>query len=262
MNNKLCNSSWPDGVISRGLITCLAMVTSFMYWYDFWTALVVSANDDHIVDNALKTHNHDAPAFLAHFTPSLSLCFTLKSQFVVYSFTPASLAHFTPSLSHSALSSKTNLWCIVFAPFSPTNQKSYCSGFSHYVPAFHVTFITHSSPSLFTSLTAIDSVWAVYILPEEVGSRIQALGMQYLTLQSALSSKTMATLKIISPLDMEPIVTWEATKMRRTGNLNNMMFIEIGRRCEGGPGLIWMCTTPADTHNFRETLQRLVCGCE
>lgn len=95
MNNKLCNSSWPDGVISRGLITCLAMVTSFMYWYDFWTALVVSANDDHIVDNALKTHNHDAPAFLAHFTPSLSLCFTLKSQFVVYSFTPASLAHFT-----------------------------------------------------------------------------------------------------------------------------------------------------------------------
>lgn len=123
MNNKLCNSSWPDGVISRGLITCLAMVTSFMYWYDFWTALVVSANDDHIVDNALKTHSHDAPAFLAHFTPSLSLCFTLKSQFVVYSFTSASLAHFTPSLSHSVLSSKTNLWCIVFAPFSPTNQK-------------------------------------------------------------------------------------------------------------------------------------------
>lgn len=261
MNNKLCNSSWPDGVISRGLITCLAMVTSFMYWYDFWTALVVSANDDHIVDNALKTHNHDAPAFLAHFTPSLSLCFTLKSQFVVYSFTPASLAHFT-LLSLTLLYPQKPICGVLFLHLFLPLTKSYCSGFSHYVPAFHVTFITHSSPSLFTSLTAIDSVWAVYILPEEVGSRIQALGMQYLTLQSSLSSKTMATLKIISPLDMEPIVTWEATKMRRTGNLNNMMFIEIGRRCEGGPGLIWMCTTPADTHNFRETLQRLVCGCE
>lgn len=192
---------------------------------------------------------------------SLSLLYPQKPICGVFFYT-CIFSSLYPSLSHSALSSKTNLWCIVFAPFSPTNQKSYCSGFSHYVPAFHVTFITHSSPSLFTSLTAIDSVWAVYILPEEVGSRIQALGMQYLTLQSALSSKTMATLKIISPLDMEPIVTWEATKMRRTGNLNNMMFIEIGRRCEGGPGLIWMCTTPADTHNFRETLQRLVCGCE
>ena len=46
--------------------------------------------------------------------------------------------------------------------------------------------------------------------------------------------------------------------MRRTGNLGNLMFIEIGRRCEGGPGLIWMCSTPADTNGFRETLQRLV----
>ena len=101
-----------------------------------------------------------------------------------------------------------------------------------------------------------DSVWVVYVLAEEVGSRIQSLGVHIVTLKSSLSKESPAQMSIISPLDMEPIVTWDANKMRRTGCLGNMVFIEIGRRCEGGPGLIWMYACPEDASDFRETLKR------
>ena len=46
--------------------------------------------------------------------------------------------------------------------------------------------------------------------------------------------------------------------MRRTGCLGNMVFIEIGRRCKGGPGLVWMFAGPADSAALRETLHRYV----
>jgi hypothetical protein len=76
------------------------------------------------------------------------------------------------------------------------------------------------------------------------------------TLQSALSCSKPARMTIISPLDNEPLVTWEANKMRRTGSLGNLVFLEIGRRCEGGPGLLWMYSTPEDSVSFRETITR------
>ena len=129
------------------------------------------------------------------------------------------------------------------------------------LPLYSHTLTTSPSslPPLFLLLLFFsfsDSVWPVYILSEEVGSRVQALGLHIVTLQSTLSANKPARMTIISPLDDEPIVTWEANKMRRTGSLGNLVFIEIGRRCDGGPGLIWMYATPEDSISFRETVTR------
>ncbi|XP_019856449.1 PREDICTED: insulin receptor substrate 1-like isoform X2 [Amphimedon queenslandica] len=99
-----------------------------------------------------------------------------------------------------------------------------------------------------------DSVWAVYILPEEVGSRVHVLGLHILTLKSRVSETQPGQLSIISAADHTPIVTWDRDKMRRTGCLGNMVFIEIGRRCRGGPGLVWMYVGPKETAALRETL--------
>lgn len=100
----------------------------------------------------------------------------------------------------------------------------------------------------------LDSVWAVYILPEEVGSRVHVLGTHILALKSRISENQPGQLDIISPADPTPIVTWDRDKMRRTGCLGNMVFVEIGRRCRGGPGLIWMYAGPKETAALRETL--------
>lgn len=108
-----------------------------------------------------------------------------------------------------------------------------------------------------------DSVWAVYILPEEVGTRIHALGVHIIALRSKStkgSNPHPGQLDIISPTDpTSPVVTWERDKMRRTGCLGNMVFIEIGRRCRGGAGLVWMYASSVDSAGLRETLHRLAC---
>ena len=85
------------------------------------------------------------------------------------------------------------------------------------------------------------SVWPVYIFPEEVGSRINIVGPHILALRSSIFNDSIGQLDIISPTDpFHPVVTWDRDKMRQTGKTGHLVFIEIGRRCEGGPGLVWM----------------------
>lgn len=124
---------------------------------------------------------------------------------------------------------------------------------NNYCLTHHLQFHT----SLFLAIS--DSVWAVYILPEEVGSRVNALGVHVVALRSRGTDNQPGQLDIISLVDPStPIVTWDRDKMRRTGCLGNMVFIEIGRRCHGGPGLVWMYAGPRETAALRETLHTLV----
>ena len=76
-----------------------------------------------------------------------------------------------------------------------------------------------------------DSAWAVYIMPEEVGSRCNMLGVHILLLRGGILNQSVGQLQIVSPSDSgKPIVAWDRDKMRRTGKTGNLVFIEIGRR--------------------------------
>lgn len=112
--------------------------------------------------------------------------------------------------------------------------------------------------TLYLSLSLSDSVWPVYILPEEVGSKKGMIGLHILVLRSGIPNYTMGQLDILSPTDLsQPVVTWDRDKMRRTGKTGHLVFIEIGRRCEGGPGLVWMYTGyQNDAQALRETLHK------
>jgi len=101
-------------------------------------------------------------------------------------------------------------------------------------------------------------VWPVYILPEEVGSKLGILGLHVLSLRSGVPNISMGQLDIISLSDpRNPVVTWDRDKMRRIGKTGNLVFIEIGRRCQGGPGLIWMYTGyQDDAKALKDTIWR------
>lgn len=102
-----------------------------------------------------------------------------------------------------------------------------------------------------------DSVWPVYILPEEVGSRCSIIGTNVITLKSGVQDVSIGRLDIYNPADPStPLVSWDRDKMRRTGKTGHLVFIEIGRRCEGGPGLVWMYTGFNDAQALRETLHK------
>ena len=113
------------------------------------------------------------------------------------------------------------------------------------------------SQSICLSLSSLlDSVWPVYILPEEVGSRCSIIGTNVIALRSG-GKDIIGHLDIYNPGDPStPLISWDRDKMRRTGKTGHLVFIEIGRRCEGGPGLVWMYTGFNDAQALRETLHK------
>ena len=83
------------------------------------------------------------------------------------------------------------------------------------------------------------------------------IGIHILLLRGGVPHKSVGRLEIINPTDSgKPIVVWDRDKMRRTGKTGNLVFIEIGRRCQGGPGLVWMYAGFEEAHALRETLHR------
>ena len=85
------------------------------------------------------------------------------------------------------------------------------------------------------------------------------IGVHILLLRGGVPNHSVGQLLIVSPVDAsKPIVAWDRDKMRRTGKTGNLVFIEIGRRCQGGPGLVWMYAGFEEAHPLRETLHRSV----
>lgn len=104
-------------------------------------------------------------------------------------------------------------------------------------------------------------MWPVYILPEEVGSRCSIIGSHILTMQSRVAGSRLGKLDIYSPADCsDPVISWDHDKIRRTGKLGQLLFIEIGRRCQGGPGLMWMYTGTCSkkAYEMRDVMRRCV----
>lgn len=94
------------------------------------------------------------------------------------------------------------------------------------------------------------SVWRVYIINEGVGKTLKCRGFHNITINRD------STLSIINSCNQVPLATWDRDKIRRSGCLENLVFIEAGRRCQGGPGMLWMYC-PQNAVDFGECLHRL-----
>lgn len=88
-----------------------------------------------------------------------------------------------------------------------------------------------------------DSSWPVYVAPEEVGGRCRLAGMQVLTLKGIEKGHTQqqGEMKIYSLSDdRHPLLSLKHSTIRCTGKMGRWLYIEMGSRCKGGPGLLWM----------------------
>ena len=83
------------------------------------------------------------------------------------------------------------------------------------------------------------------------------IGTNVIALKSGVQGVSIGHLDIYQAADPStPLISWDRDKMRRTGKTGNLVFIEIGRRCFGGPGLVWMYTGFNDAQALRETLHK------
>ena len=53
-----------------------------------------------------------------------------------------------------------------------------------------------------------------------------------------------------------PLITWDRDKLRRSGSIGDMVFMEAGRRCTFGPGMLWMLDKTRVSISLREGLHR------
>ena len=108
---------------------------------------------------------------------------------------------------------------------------------------------------------AADSVWPVHIISEDFGFRKKITGLHILTLQSGHA------LNLFNPNDRKkPLMRWTRDKWTedgmpgRTGEIANLIYIEISKHYDETGGLLWMCCLGEDP-TLGKTLQNfLFCG--
>ena len=98
--------------------------------------------------------------------------------------------------------------------------------------------------------TGAESIWRVYVINDGIGKTLKCKGFHNITINRN------STVSIISPSGQVPVATWDRDKIRRAGCLESLVFLEAGRRCYGGAGMLWMYC-PQFSLRFRECLHRL-----
>ena len=99
------------------------------------------------------------------------------------------------------------------------------------------------------------SIWRVYIINEGVGKALRCQGFHNITINRN------STLSIINCSNQVSVATWDRDKIRRCGCLDSLVFIEAGRRCHGGAGMLWMYCPQFSAH-FGDCLHRSESACE
>jgi len=80
-------------------------------------------------------------------------------------------------------------------------------------------------------------VWVVNILSEGIAldNNTTLTGLHIITIRSS-----DATFNVHDLHTGKQLLSWSKTAIRRSGCIGTLVFIEAGRRCSGGPGLLWM----------------------
>lgn len=91
--------------------------------------------------------------------------------------------------------------------------------------------------------------WGLCVLQDGIGARA--------SLKHALCVAVVTEddqVKIFPWKVTAPQITWDRNKLRRSGSIGDLVFLEAGRRCRFGPGLLWMYTKSEVALSLREGL--------
>ena len=58
------------------------------------------------------------------------------------------------------------------------------------------------------------------------------------------------------PSSEKHLLSWDRDKLRKSVSIGSLTFMEAGRRCLGGAGLLWMCCPVSVASKFRECLSK------
>ena len=115
----------------------------------------------------------------------------------------------------------------------------------------YAAILEHLATSLFFVI-CLAGIWVVYLISEGVGLRLNFTGLHVVTIQTTNSTFNIYT------YEGKHLLAWEHRCIRRTGRVGPVVFLEGGRKCRGGPGVLWMYHPEHLAAKFKNELERLV----
>ena len=98
----------------------------------------------------------------------------------------------------------------------------------------------------------IGGIWVVYLINEGIGPRLHLDGLHFVTIQPS-----NLTFNIYDFHNGKHFLAWEHCNIRLADRVGPLVFLEVDRRCQGGPGVLWMYCPDHLAAQFRESLDKL-----
>ena len=96
----------------------------------------------------------------------------------------------------------------------------------------------------------IAGIWVVYLINHGIGPGLNLNGLRIVAIINL-------TFNIYDFYNGEHLLAWEHCNIKGVGHINSLVFLEVGRGCQGGPGVLWMYCPDHLAAEFRESLDRL-----
>ena len=90
----------------------------------------------------------------------------------------------------------------------------------------------------------------MYIINEDVGKKLGYEGLHVIAI------RRNSTMNIHNFYSGKHLLSWDRDKLRRSHYIGSLVCVEAGRRCFGGPGLLWMYSSVSVAPKFREYLHK------
>ena len=95
-------------------------------------------------------------------------------------------------------------------------------------------------------------IWVVYLINQGIAPKLHLEGLHFVTIQPANSS-----FNIYDFYSRKHLLAWERCNIGRVGRYTSLVFLEVNRSCQGGPGVLWMSYPDYLATQFRESLHKL-----
>ena len=128
-------------------------------------------------------------------------------------------------------------------------------------PPHHVTLVIIGDlvHSICFSSSFTVMAWGMCVLKDGIGA---TAGMRDAFCVAVITDTDQI---IVFPWNVTtPLIIWKREHIRRSGSIGNLVFLEAGRRCSFGPGLLWMYSVTSVVPSLRDGLHKyvycVVCG--
>ena len=100
----------------------------------------------------------------------------------------------------------------------------------------------------------IGGIWVVYLINEGVGPKLNFTGIHVVNIST---TNLTFYIPVYNYYNEKQLLAWEHCNIRRSGCIDSLVFLEVGRNCQAEAGMLWVYYPTHLAAQFRKSLHRL-----